>query len=417
MNIRITSATLIDNQHNLNGQEVCIRIKDGKIDAIEPQLDAQDGETVIHHKNLKVSSGWFDSSVNLGEPGHEERETLANGLQVAARSGFTSIAAQPTTVPVIDNNSSVRYLRDRAAQHAVDLFPIGALTQGASGIDLAELYDMHQGGAVAFGDYQQGVDNPNLLKLALQYVQGFGGLVLAFPQSKQLVGKGIVNEGIPATNLGLKGIPALAESLQIARDLHVLEYTGGKLHIPTISTKAAVALIGEAKTKGLDVTCSVAIAHLVFTDEALSEFDTRYKLMPPLRAEEDRQALIAGLKDGTIDMVCSDHDPIDIENKKLEFDHAMYGTIAQEVTYKALLSLVSEEKAVRLLTAARERFTGEKSTITAGKPANLTFFSTEGTSVYTKDHIFSKSKNSAFLGQQLPGTVHGIIANNQWINA
>lgn len=417
MNILITAATLIDDEHDLNGKEVCIRIKDGKIAKIAPKLIAQEGEIIINETNLKVSAGWFDSSVNLGEPGHEERETIANSLLVAAKSGFTGIAAQPNTVPVMDTNASVRYLKDRAAQHAVNLYPIGALTRGSAGIDLAELYDMHQGGAVAFGDYQQPVDNPNLLKLALQYVQSFDGLILSFPQNKQLVGKGIVNEGIPATNLGLKGIPALAESLQIARDLHILEYTGGKLHIPTISTKGAVNLIREAKSNGLNVSCSVSIAHLSYTDKALTDFDTRYKLLPPLRAEEDRQELIAGLKDETIDMVCSDHNPIDIENKKLEFDHAMYGTIAQEVTFKALLNIVSEKDAIRLLTNGRERFTGVKSSITLGKPANLTLFSSEGNTVYSKEDILSKSKNSAFLGKHLQGTIHGIIANNQWLKA
>ncbi len=417
MNILITAATLIDDQHDLNGKKVCIRIKEGKIVEIAPQLAAQEGETVITETNLNVSAGWFDSSVNLGEPGHEERETITNGLRVAAKSGFTGIAAQPNTMPVMDTNTAVRYLKDRAAQHAVNLYPIGALTQGSAGIDLAELYDMHQGGAVAFGDYQQSVDNPNLLKLALQYVQSFDGLVLSFPQTRQLVGKGNVNEGVPATNLGLKGIPALAESLQIARDLHILEYTGGKLHIPTISTKGAVNLIREAKAKGLNVSCSVAIAQLCFTDEALTDFDTRYKLLPPLRAEEDRQALIAGLKNGTIDMVCSDHNPIDIENKKLEFDHAMYGTVAQEVTFKALLNIVSEIDAIRLLTNGRKRFTGENSTITLGEPADLTLFSSEGNAVYSKKDILSKSKNSAFLGKRLQGTIHGIIANNQWLKA
>ncbi|WP_031429244.1 dihydroorotase [Flavimarina sp. Hel_I_48] len=417
MNIRINAAKLIAEGHDLNGREVSIRVENGTITAISEHLEPQEGETVIAEKGLKVSAGWFDSSVNLGEPGHEERETLANGLQVAARSGFTGIAVQPRTVPVIDTKASVQYLKDRAAHHAVELFPIGALTRGSSGEDLAELYDMHQGGAVAFGDYQGAVQNPNLLKLALQYVQGFDGLVLPFPQTKDLVGKGMVNEGVAATNLGLKGIPALAESLQIARDLHILEYTGGKMHTPTISTKTAVALIREAKNKGLDITCSVAVSHLIFTDEALNEFDTRYKLMPPLRTEEDRQALIDGINDGTIDMVCSDHDPIDIENKKLEFDHAMYGTIAQEVTFKALLNVVSEERAIHLLTAGRERFTGNNLMITEGKPANLTLFSTEGSCVYSKDAILAKSKNSAFIGERLQGTVYGVIANNQWIKA
>ena len=415
MNARITQATLLDESNEHHGNQVDIRIENGIITEIASSLDPKNGEEQLQFENLIVSAGWFDSSVSIGEPGYEERETILNGLKVAAKSGFTSIAVNPNTLPVTDTNAAVSFLKNKAAGNAVSLYPIGALTRNAEGIDLAELYDMQQAGAVAFGDYQHSISNPNLIKIALQYAQGFDGLVLSFPQENDLIIKGVANEGETAIKLGLKGIPALSEHIQVARDLYILEYTGGKLHIPTISTAQSVALIKEAKAKGLDVTCSVAIANLFYTEEVLEDFDTRYKVLPPLRTETDRQALIAAIKEGTIDMVTSDHNPLDIELKKLEFDHAKFGTIAQEATLGALLTLVSEERAVKLLTAGSERFTGTTSKIKIGQPANLSLFTANGTSVFGKEDIRSKSKNSAFLGAQLKGKVYGIFANNQFI--
>ena len=415
MNARITQATLLDESNEHHGNQVDIRIENGIITEIASSLDPKNGEEQLQFENLIVSAGWFDSSVSIGEPGYEERETILNGLKVAAKSGFTSIAVNPNTLPVTDTNAAVSFLKNKAAGNAVSLYPIGALTRNAEGTDLAELYDMQQAGAVAFGDYQHSISNPNLIKIALQYAQGFDGLVLSFPQENDLIIKGVANEGETAIKLGLKGIPALSEHIQVARDLYILEYTGGKLHIPTISTAQSVALIKEAKAKGLDVTCSVAIANLFYTEEVLEDFDTRYKVLPPLRTETDRQALIAAIKEGTIDMVTSDHNPLDIELKKLEFDHAKFGTIAQEATLGALLTLVSEKRAVKLLTAGSERFTGTTSKIEIGQPANLSLFTANGTSVFGKEDIRSKSKNSAFLGAQLKGKVYGIFANNQFI--
>ena len=415
MNARITQATLLDESNKHHGNQVDIRIENGIITEIASSLEPKNGEEELQFENLIVSAGWFDSSVSIGEPGYEERETILNGLKVAAKSGFTSIAVNPNTLPVTDTNAAVSFLKNKAAGNAVALCPIGALTRNAEGTDLAELYDMQQAGAVAFGDYQHSINNPNLVKIALQYAQGFDGLVLSFPQENDLIIKGVANEGETAIKLGLKGIPALSEHIQVARDLYILEYTGGKLHIPTISTAQSVALIKEAKAKGLDVTCSVAIANLFYTEEVLEDFDTRYKVLPPLRTETDRQALIAGIKEGTIDMVTSDHNPLDIELKKLEFDHAKFGTIAQEATLGALLTLVSEKRAVKLLTAGSERFTGTTSKIEIGQPANLSLFTAKGTSVFGKENIRSKSKNSAFLGAKLKGKVYGIFANNQFI--
>ena len=413
MNALIKSATIIDTQSTHHGKTLDIRITNGNITEIGTNLKAAEEEKTIEKKNLQLSQGWFDSSVSLGQPGYEERETIDNGLKVAASSGFTGVAVNANTNPILDTSATVSYVKKMGEGYASSIYPIGALTRNSEGKDLAELYDMQQSGAVAFGDYQKAIANPNMLKVALQYTQGFDGLVLSFPQENKLVGKGIVNEGVVSTKLGLKGAPALAESIQIARDLHILEYAGGKLHIPTITTEASVHLIRDAKAKGLDVSCSTAITNLYFTDESLETFDTHFKVTPPLRTQKDNDALIEGLKDGTIDMVTSDHNPLDIERKKVEFDNATSGTIAQEATLGALLTLVSDKKAIQLLTAGRERFTNRQSPIEEGSIANLTLFDTKVNSIFTESDILSKSKNAAFLNAKLKGKVYGVIANNK----
>lgn len=415
MNALIKAATVIDAQSTHHGETTDLRIKNGIITEIASNLLPVKGEKVITANDLHISQGWFDSSVSMGEPGFEERETIANGLQVAASSGFTAIALNPNTNPILDTSSDIAFVLRRAEGKATTIFPIGALTRNSASVDLAELYDMQQTGAVAFGDYQKPITNPNLLKIALQYTQGFDGLVLSFPQEPKIAGKGKVHEGIVSTGIGITGIPSIAESLQIARDLHILEYAGGKLHIPTVSTAASVQLIREAKAKGLDVSCSAAIHNLFFTDAVLADFNTNYKVMPPLRPAEDVEALIAGLKDGTIDMVTSDHNPLDTEQKHVEFDNAAYGTIAQEATFGALLTIVSPKKAIHLLTAGRNRFVKDVPVIAEGTAANLTLFETKGGQTFGESHILSKSKNAAFLNAKLKGRVVGVIANNQCI--
>ncbi|WP_035336870.1 dihydroorotase [Dokdonia sp. PRO95] len=413
MKALIKNAIIVDSDSPHHGSTKDVRIKDGLIIEIGEHLENTKGETLIERDNLHISQGWFDSSVSMGQPGFEERETIDHGLQVAASSGFTAVALNPNTYPIIDTSSDVTFVKKMAEGHATSLFPIGALTRNSESVDLAELYDMQQAGAVAFGDYQQPIANPNLLKIALQYTQGFNGLVLSFPQEQKIAGKGMVNEGEISTRVGLKGIPAIAESLQVARDLHILEYAGGSLHIPTISTKASVELIKQAKTKGLDVTCSVAIHNLYLLDTIIDDFDTRYKVLPPLRNQEHVDALIEGVKDGTIDMVTSDHNPLDVERKHVEFDNAMYGAISQEATFKALLTIVSEKRAVTLLTAGRRRFIGTSSTIQENSPADITLFTTKGTATFTQEHIKSTSNNAIFLNQKMKGEVYGVIANNQ----
>ncbi len=408
MKIIIRKARIIDQKSPFHNQIVDVKIANGTIEKIGQNIPATDNYKEIELDNLHLSQGWFDTSVSFGEPGFEDRETIANGLNVAAKSGFTGIALQPNTSPVLDNQSQIQFVKQKASNSPTEVFPIGALTKNSDGNDLAELYDMKNAGAIAFGDYNKNIENANLLKIGLQYVQDFDGLVIAYSQDEKIKGNGVANEGVVSTRLGLKGIPNLSEELMVARNLFLLEYTGGKLHIPTISTAKSVELIKEAKDKGLNVTCSVSVHHLVMTDEKLEGFDTRYKVTPPLRENEDRIALLAGVLDNTIDCITTDHNPMDIEHKKMEFDLAKNGTIGLESAFGALNHILPIEKIIEKLTSGKAIFNIESPAILEGNTANLTLFSNDTEWVFAKENIKSKSKNSAFLGEKMKGYVYGI---------
>ena len=413
MNVLIKSATIVDTKSHYHNQIVDILIEKGVISQISKSIKNTNTYKEINLDNLHVSQGWFDSSVSFGEPGFEERETIANGLKTAAFSGFTAVAVNSNTNPVVDSFADISLLLAKSQNHAVSLYPIGALTQTSKGENMAELFDMKNAGAIAFYDYQKPIDNPNLMKIALQYASNFNGLIFSFPQESRITRSGVMNENVMSTSLGLNGNPALAEELQIARDLFLLEYTGGKLHIPTISTEKSVELIREAKNKKIDVSCSVAIHNLFFTDDSLSTFNTNFKVLPPLRTKQDTEALINGLKDGTIDMVTSDHNPIDVEHKKTEFEHAYYGTIGLESAFGALNTIFSTKKTIDLLTKGKSRFRIETTPITIGEKADLSLFNPDKSYTFTKKHIQSTSKNAIFEGATLKGQTYGVIANNK----
>lgn len=415
MNIIIKNARIIDPFGAYNQQIKSIKISNGIINEIADDIAVSDNDLLVDIPNLHISYGWIDSSVSFGEPGYEERETIAHGLEVAAKSGFTHICLNPNADPVIDNQAGVNLVLSKASGQASTLLPIGALTKNSEGIDMAEMFDMKNAGAVAFGDYKKSMENANLLKISLQYTQNFNARVIAYASDKNIKGKGVVNEGVVSTRLGLKGIPDLAEEVVVARNLYLLEYTGGKMHIPTISTQKSIELIKAAKAKGLDVTCSVAVHHLVLTDEQLDNFDTRYKVAPPLKDETTRQALINAVLDDTIDCITTDHQPWDIEHKKLEFDLAKDGTIGLESAFGALQNVLPLDVIVKKLLGAYTIFTKIIPEITVDTTANLTLFNPDTTYTFTVDNILSKSKNSAFLRQQMKGKVSGIINNNKLI--
>ncbi|QTD37689.1 dihydroorotase [Polaribacter batillariae] len=412
----LKSAKIIDASSPFHQQTKDILIRDGVIKKIADSIPNKKDYQLVEKENLHVSCGWFDTSVSFGEPGFEERETIKKGLQVAAKSGFTAVAVNANSNPVIDNKSAVEFLTNKATGFATKLYPIAALTQGSKGIEMAELYDMQQSGAIGFGDYNKPIENDNLMKIALLYAQNFNGLVLSFPKNNAIAGAGIAHEGINSTKLGLKGIPALAEHIQITRDLFLLEYTGGKLHIPTISTAKSVELIKEAKKKGLQVTCSVSAHHLVLTDNELHEFDSNFKTNPPLRTNADVRALQKGVNSGVIDMITSDHNPIDIEHKKVEFSQAKDGVIGLETAFGAVNSVLDLENFIeKITTNPRRIFNLETTSISEGKTADISLFNPDEKHTFAKENILSTSKNSPFINKKLTGKVYGIFANNQLI--
>ncbi|MDG1823540.1 MAG: dihydroorotase [Flavobacteriaceae bacterium] len=410
MNILLKSAKIIDPTSSFHGNTLDILIRNGIIDKIDKSIDAPKA-SVIDHKNLCISLGWFDSSVSFGEPGYEERETLAHGLAVAAASGFTQIAYNTNTNPLPTSKADISFLLQSAAHTPTTLHPKGHITAQDNAQQLAELHDLSQAGAICFSNHKQPVDDPHLMLLALQYARGFDGLIESFPIDPLLAVHGVMHEGKISTSLGLTGIPNLAEEIRIRRDLSILAYTGGKLHIPTISTAQGVALIRQAKKEKLDVSCSVAIHNLMLTDAELEGFDTRFKLMPPLRESSDQKALIKGVKDGTIDMVTSDHQPMDIEHKKMEFEHAAHGSIGLETAYGSLCALFDTQTAATLLSKGKERFGIQQQPIAVGAKADFSLFSPKGKTTVQKENIISTSKNSAYLGKEIPGTVYGVVNN------
>ena len=411
MNILLKSVKIIDPTSSFHGNTLDILIRNGIIDKIDKYIDAPKA-SVIEHKNLCVSLGWFDSSVSFGEPGYEERETLEQGLSVAAASGFTQIAYNTNTNPLPTSKADISFLLRSALHTPTTLHPKGHITAQNNAQQLAELHDLSQAGAICFSNHKQPIDDPHLLLLALQYARGFDGLVESFPIDPQLAVHGVMHEGKVSTLLGLTGIPNLAEEIRIRRDLSILSYTGGKLHIPTISTAEGVGFIRQAKKDKIDVSCSVAIHNLIMTDGQLDGFDTRYKLMPPLRESKDQKALLKGLKDGTIDMVTSDHQPMDIEHKKVELEHAAYGSLGLETAFGSLCTMMDAEDAALILNRGKERFGVSQQSIQIGAQADLTLFTADGTTIVSKEGILSRSKNSAYLGKELKGTVIGVINNN-----
>ena len=414
MSIVLKSAKVIDAESKYHGTKQDILIIKGKISKISKSIPSGRYKE-ISIDGLYVSKGWFDSSVSFGEPGYEERETIENGGLIAGKSGFTNILLNPNTKPVIDTQADVSFIRSKSDKLVTNIHPIGAFTLSSNSKELAELKDMQESGAVGFYDFKKPITNPNLLKTALLYSQTFNGLLMSFPQDQYLSQNGVINEGFISTSYGIKGIPSLSEETQLIRDIKILEYTGGKLHIPTISCKSSVDLIRQAKDKGLNITCSVAIHNLLFNENKLKDFDTRYKVLPPLRTELDRKALIKGVEDGTIDMVTSDHSPIDIDNKKMDIDNAEYGTIGLESFFGALLKIFDLEKTIKILTSGKSRFGIKDYNIEEGSPSSISLFSISKQYVFSKSNIFSKSKNSAFLGTKMKGRPLGIIVDEKFL--
>jgi dihydroorotase len=371
----LKGVTLVETGHPLNNQIVDIKIQGEVITEIGSDLDVN-AEEVINLSGQMVSSGWIDAEIALSEPGYESKGKLLDDLSSISKNGFTHIGLLPNTLPLPDKGSALSFF-NQYKYLPVSILPFGTLSLDSNGEELAELYDLKQSGAIVYVDYKKGITNTGLMKLALQYTQPFNGIVGVFPCDHYLKGKGVVREGITSTRLGLKGIPSIAESIRIQRDLELLRYTGGKIHFMGVSTSESVELIREAKQEGLSVTASVCIGNLYFNDEKLEGFDSRYKLNPPLANEETRLKLIDALIEGTIDIVVSDHFNCSTEEKNLEFDLAEFGSKTKEYLFPALSKLVGVQKAVEILCRGYQLFQLPTPNIKEGSLANLSFFATD----------------------------------------
>jgi len=417
MSLLIKQARVADSSSPFHGRTVDILVDRGVITEIKASIRADKGMKVIEADGLHVSQGWIDMQADLGDPGHEHKEDLQSGLDAAMHGGYTGVCVVSGTHPPLHNKGQIEYVINRSREHMVDVYPVGTISHNQEGKDLSEMYDMKLAGAVAFSDYKKPIKDAGLVMRALQYSQNIGSFIITHADDKSISHGGQMNEGITSTRIGLKGAPGLAEELMIQRNIQILEYTGGKIHFPTISTKGSVDLIKKAKTNGLNVTAGVAAHNLLLDDTMLSEFDTNYKVDPPLRSKDDVNALRRALENGVIDVVVSDHAPQDTECKDLEFDLADSGIIALQTAFNCLVSAmpkINGDKVAECLAENPRRILGlQVNTIKEGQKANLTLFSLSGQTTLSEKDIRSKSKNSPFIGKPLGGQVLGIVNNNK----
>lgn len=406
MDVLIKSAKIIDPEgpHHQKIQDVLV--VNGKIEKVGKNIKWE-GKT-FEAKNLHISLGWMDLRANFCDPGFEHKEDICTGLQAARKGGFTAVCVAPGTNPPLSTKAQIEYVKNRAAGSMVDVYPYGTISANRNGEQLAELYDMKLAGAIAFTDGKRPVASAALMSTALLYSRNFNGLIISFPHEKSMCSNGQMHEGAVSTSLGLKGLPELAEELMVTRDLYLAEYNQSKIHFSGISTEKSISLIKDARKKGLHVTCDVYAQNLALTDKSLVDFDQNKKVMPPFRDEKNLKALIKGLKDGTINAICSDHTPEDVENKNVEFEHASFGIINLESAFGILNKALSESMDIGAIITCiahqpRKIMGLEVPVIEKGAVANFTLFDPDLEWTFTAQDIRSKSKNTPFIGAKLKG--------------
>ena len=414
MQLLLKNALIIDSgsSHHLSRKD--IYIVHGVINKIATDIEVDDSCQIISSPNLCVSKGWFDLNASIPDPGFEQREDLVSAAKSAASGGFTCVAMMPNTQPSIHSKTEIEYINNKSLGTIVNFYPIGAITRHTAGKDLTEMHDMYESGAIAFSDGNHAIQNSGLLLRSLEYVKAFEGIIFHHPEDESISQKGHIHEGPMSIQLGLHASPAIAESACVARDIHLLEYTQSRLHFIDISTKESVDLIRKAKAQGLQVSASVNAYNLFMNADSLISFDSNLKVNPPLRDIADIEALIEGIKDGTIDTICSAHQPLDEECKNLEFDLADYGMIGFEtcfaITNSVLREQLSTEQIVALFTSGAEKVIGDYCySIEENSNACMSIFDPEKRWVFNDSHIHSKSKNTPFIGFDFVGKVIGII--------
>lgn len=415
MKLLIKNARIADPLSPLNGQITDIFVNNGIIAKLGTGLrNKADQETDLDGRF--VSPGWLDPFAHFNDPGYEFKETLESGTAAAAAGGFTDVMVIPNTNPCIHNKAGIEYIIQKSKSLPVNVHPIGAITRNTEGKELAEMYDMRNSGAVAFSDGLHSVQSSGLLVKALQYIRSFEGILIQIPDDKTINPHGLINEGIVSTQLGLPGKPAMSEELIVARDIRLARYAESRLHFTGISSKKSLEYINRAKSGNIDISCSVTPYHLFFCDEDLREYDTNLKVNPPLRTQEDRQALREAILDGTIDCIATHHLPHEFDSKTVEFEYAKYGMIGLETAFAAINTAVpgvNPDKWVELLSINPRRLFGlQQATIKEANQAAFTLFDPEAKWQVTEKSFLSKSKNSPFVGRELTGKVIGIVNKN-----
>ena len=418
MNILIKSVKIIDPNSKYHNKTMDVFIKNKKIEKIAKSIP--NGNKKIYSKrNLHLSPGWFDLHANFGEPGYEQKETLASGSNAALRGGFTAVMAMPNNMPNIDNKSMIQFIQNATKGKIVDVIPAGNITKKGEGNEIVEIHDMHRAGCKAFTDDKRSINRNEVMKVAMLYSKDVNTVIMHYPNDISIANNGFMHEGNASTILGLKGIPAIAEEMMIDRDLSLCEYTESRLHLSYVSTKNSARKIKEGKNKGLNITADVALHNLFLTDENVDNFDTRYKVMPPLRTKKDTSGLIQALKNGTIDVISTDHSPITDEEKKIDFDNAANGIIGLETAFGLLGKYVLPKINLTILVEKiainpRKILKIDQVVIREGEYANITFFDPDLEWEFKAKDIESKSRNTPFIGEILRGKALAIFNNGRF---
>jgi len=411
----IKNGRIIDPANDMDAQGDLLII-DGQI--AESSMAAPGDVRVVDANGCWVVPGLIDMHVHLREPGEEYKEDIISGTRAAAAGGFTGVACMPNTRPVNDCRAVTSMIVHQAAQGACRVYPVGAISKKSLGKSLAEFGEMKEAGVVAVSDDGLPVQDSQLMRRALEYAGDYGLVVISHSEEPSM-SHGVMNEGEVSTRLGLKGIPAAAESIMVYREIALAEYTGKRVHIAHVSTAMSTDLIRSAKARGVLVSAETTPHYFTLTDEAVEGYDTNAKMNPPLRSEQDRQAIRQGLADGTFDAIATDHAPHSILEKEVEFDQAMNGIIGLETSLPLSLALVrdgvlNEQQLIALMSSNPAGILGlEAGTLSPGAPADVTVIDPDCTFTYTEDQVVSKSKNSPFLGWKLQGRAVMTVVGGQ----
>lgn len=414
MKLLIKQAQVIAPSSPLNGKKQDILIENGKITRIAASVTGQ-ADQVISEEGICVSPGWMDIFADFADPGQEYRETIETGARAAAAGGFTDVMLIPNTSPVTDTKAQADYLVQKGKQTPVNIHPIAAITRKTEGKDLAEMYDMHQAGAIAFGDGIHPVQSAGLLLKALQYVKTIDGTVIQLPDDNSIGANGLMNEGIVSTRMGLPGKPIVAEELMVARDIKLARYTESRLHFTGISSPKSLEYIKRGKEGGIQISCSITPYQAFFCDEDLAGYNTHLKLNPPLRNRNDMLTIRQALLDGSVDCIASHHLPQHWDGKACEFEYARYGMISLETMFAVVTTIGLDPQTFVQMQAvnARRLFGLPVPEIAEGADACLTIFAPAAAFTPDEKNIRSKSKNSPFTGMPLKGKVIGIVNKAQ----